>query len=133
MKPPLKKFPWQRWNGGFGPDLMPIIPAQATLKAGSSVREVHKGKVPGTRNADGTWSGLSGKYEDHVTDEPAAKLYYAMGAGIGLQGRNYPGLDIDVEDGALADEIQSLAENYMGLAPVRSRPGSSRRLLMYRG
>jgi hypothetical protein len=60
------------------------------------------------------------------------KRWTKWGASVGLQSRTFVGLDIDVDDGELAAGIQGFAYYYLGLAPVRSRPGSSRRLLMYR-
>jgi bifunctional DNA primase/polymerase-like protein len=54
------------------------------------------------------------------------------GAGIGLQARNLLALDIDVNDATVADQIETLAQDYLGFAPVRLRNGSPRRLLVYR-
>lgn len=58
--------------------------------------------------------------------------WQGWGAGIGLQGRNFPALDIDVDDANLADVIQQQAFLLLGPAPVRFGRGP-RRLLVYSG
>jgi Family of unknown function (DUF5906) len=124
---------WRRWFEAFSTETLPIIPVGATLKLGSKVRQEHVGKVPGTKNPDGSWSGLGGSWsDDHSTTMAQAKRYDKDGAAIAVQSRELLGLDIDVDEPELAAAIQSLAEDYLGLAPVRTRPGSARRLMMYR-
>jgi Family of unknown function (DUF5906) len=125
---------FRRWfEAGFGADLLPIIPPDAKISEGSEVKDRHRGKTPGVRNSDGTWSGLGGKWADERTTSVAdAKKYILWGASVGLQGRNFPGLDIDVENEEFAERIESLALDHFGLAPTRTREGSPRRLLVYR-
>jgi hypothetical protein len=54
---------FRRWYAaGFMSELLPIIPPNAKLREGTTVRPEHRGKTPGVRNADNTWSGLSGKW-----------------------------------------------------------------------
>ncbi len=55
-----------------------------------------------------------------------------MGAAVGMQGRLFPAIDIDVEDRKLSREIEKLAYEHLGPAPRRTRTGSARCLLMYR-
>lgn len=131
---PSTQTGFRRWfEAGFGADTLPIIPPDAKISAGSEVKDRHRGKTPGVRNSDGTWSGLGGKWaDDRKTEISDAKKYILWGASVGLQGRNFPGLDIDVEDEAVAVAIESLALDHFGMAPVRSRDGSPRRLLVYR-
>ncbi|MCP4620651.1 MAG: hypothetical protein GY844_29950 [Bradyrhizobium sp.] len=113
--------------------MLPIIPPDAKISEGSQVRAQHRGKTPGVRNSDGTWSGLGGKWADErKTSIDDAKKYILWGASVGLQGRNYPGLDIDVENEDVAAAIESLALDHLGIAPTRYRDGSPRRLLVYR-
>lgn len=122
-----------RWFDLQGTETLPIIPPGATLKEGSTVRPEHRGKVPGTRNKNKVWSGMGGKWSnDFQMTEARAKQADAWGAGVGIQGRIFPGLDIDVNDAQLADAIERLAFECIGPAPVRYREGSARRLLMYR-
>ncbi len=128
---PNKGF--RRWfEAGFGAETLPIIPPDAKISAGSEVKDRHRGKTPGVRNSDGSWSGLGGKWaDDRHTSIADAKKYILWGASVGLQGRNFPGLDIDVENEAAATVIESLALDHLGMAPVRSRDGSPRRLMTY--
>jgi hypothetical protein len=125
---------FKRWHElGFTSELLPIIPPDATVAAGSSVRPEYRGKTPGVRNEDGTWNGLGGPWSvDLQATVKDAKQWQSWGASVGLQGRTFPGLDIDVEDAALASLITELARDCLGFAPVRSRTGFPRRLLMYR-
>lgn len=123
--------PWA--EAGFTSELLPIIPVGATLKAGSSVREHHVGKVPGTRNRDGTWSGLGGQWAEELHASTADVMRWnESGASVALQARSYLGLDIDVDDEAISARVAALAVARFGLAPERYREGSARRLLVYK-
>lgn len=122
---------WHKWQGS---ELLPIIPPDAPLKEGSTVKPETRGKVPGVRNDDGTWSGLGGKWSA-PSFAPTVKdvhRWYTWKAGIGMQGRVFPAIDVDVNDPVLADAIEKLAFDILGPAPTRGRDGSARRLLMYR-
>jgi hypothetical protein len=115
--------------------LLPIIPPDGKLTNGSLVQPHHRGKVPGVLTAQSTWSGLAGKWSvpEWRADVVALKLWQSTGASVGLQGRNHPGLDVDVDDEPTAAAVADLATDYLGLTPVRTREGSPRRLFMYRG
>jgi hypothetical protein len=120
-------------EAGFLTELLPVIPPDGPISAGSQVKDRHRGKTPGVRNSDGTWSGLGGRWPDErFTTIADTKKYALWDASVGLQGRNFPGLDIDVEDEAMAAAVESLALDHFGMAPVRVRDGSPRRLLVYR-
>lgn len=122
------------WHeAGFGAELLPIIPPGATLTPGTEVRAEHRGKTPGVLTQARTWSGLGGKWSQdlHATISDL-KAWTQWGASVGLQARDFPGLDIDVEDAAAANEIQELAYAYLGFGPVRVRDGSARRLIMFK-
>jgi hypothetical protein len=123
------KIWWNKWQGS---ELLPIIPPNAPLKEGSKVKPEYRGKTPGFKTAEG-WVGLGGKWSDtYQMDRDGARRADKWGAGIGLQGRIFPAIDIDVEDPQLAGLIEKLAFDILGPAPVRGREGSARRLLMYR-
>ncbi|WJR78771.1 DUF5906 domain-containing protein [Bradyrhizobium sp. NP1] len=128
------KSGFRKWaEAGFLSDLLPIIPPHAKISSGSQVKDRHRGKTPGVRNSDGTWSGLGGKWpEERFSTVAECKKYILWGASVGLQGRKFPGLDIDVESEAMAGAIESLALEHFGMAPVRVREGSPRRLMVYR-
>lgn len=115
----------------FLPFAVPITVPGRTISPNSQLKQHHLGKVPGVCNSDGSQSGLRG-WEEKTTTVADAKKYGLWGAGIGLQASRFPGLDIDVENEAWAAKVQGLAEEMLGLAPVRRRQGSPRRLLVYR-
>jgi len=125
---------FRRWfEAGFGGETLPIIPPDATITRGSDVKDRHRGKTPGVLTGDGTWSGLGGRWaEERVTTIADAKKYILWGASVGLQSRTFLGLDIDVEDEAMALACEELALEHFGFAPVRSRAGSPRRLLVFK-
>ena len=90
----------------------------------------NRGKVPGERRRGG-WVGKRSWPELQATIDDIA-AWEASGAGIGMQGRNFPALDIDVDDIELADRVHELAILTLGVAPIRFGRGS-RRILVYAG
>jgi hypothetical protein len=123
---------WMWSFGGFTADMVPLIPVGAKLSPTSSVEPAMVGKVPGRLKDDGTWIGFTGFTQHYATDEDIAAWSVWRGAGIGLIGRNYPAVDIDVTDASLADKVQALAIEKLGSAPCRIG-NAPKRLLMYRG
>lgn len=59
-------------------------------------------------------------------------VWQGWGAGIGMQGRRFPALDIDVDDPELADAIHHEALTVLGVAPARFGR-APRRILVYAG
>jgi P4 family phage/plasmid primase-like protien len=110
-------------------DLVSVVPPGAQLSPNSAIEPSQLGKVPGKRGAQG-WYGYS--FTKEVCASLAeAKRIDADGANVGLLGNRFPALDIDCNSAALADFVQSIAETYLGEAPIRlSR--DPRRLLVYR-
>lgn len=121
---------WQTWFKAFGADLLPVIPPDAES---DTIAKHLRGKVPGIKKSDGKWCGLSGALVERFLTKDEAMVAHRSGAGIGIQGRNFPGLDIDVGDELLAAQIEEFILRSCGPAPVRLREGSPRRLLMYAG
>jgi hypothetical protein len=122
---------WKRWHeAGFTSELLPIIPPGATMSEGLHIKD--PGKVPGTRKDDGTWIGFMGWPMFQAAKE-SLKRWEKMGAGIGINTRSHPAMDIDVEDAGLVKAIHDMAREALGDAPVRYRENSARILLMYRG
>ena len=121
-------------RAGFATELLPILPHDARINRASpsfADLEGSKGKVPGRKVAGGTWFGFA-EWSRHVPSAQDIKDWAGWGSGIGLQGRKYPGLDIDVENREVADAIETTALLEIGLAPARFGRGS-RRLLVYAG
>jgi len=77
--------------------------------------------------------GLGVKYSDtHFMTLAQAKSYYKSGAGVGMQGRNNPAVDIDENDPELSHAIVEFTELHLGFAPVRTRDSSARCLMVYK-
>ena len=123
---------WRRWHeAGFTSELLPISPPGATLAANTTVKQSSVGKVPCVKNDDGTWNGYGGWSGVHA-QESHVKMWSGWNAGVGMQGRNYSGVDVDVSDDEIARASATMAIEAFGPAPIRYREGSPRSLLMYR-
>jgi hypothetical protein len=111
--------------------LVPILPHDAVLSetAGDGVRK-GRGKIPGRLLDDGTWVGYRDWTALRATQAHVA-AWGRWGAGIGVQGRVAPGVDVDIDDEDLAARVEALACEVLGLAPVRVGRWP-RRLLAYR-
>ena len=107
-------------------DLVSVIPPGAELSPMSKVKPESAGKAPGKKNAQGRWVGYGWLTED-CTPEDAAKMD-ADKANIGIKSRNFPGVDIDCTDEALAKMIEDLARKHLGEALLRERDLRSARL-----
>jgi hypothetical protein len=123
--------PW--CDADYTSELLPIIPPGVELSVNSTVRPEDRGKTPGVRNSNGTWSGLTGRWSKdfHATLDDCER-WHQWGANVGLQTRCFPAVDIDIEDADAAAEIEHVVLKLCGPAPVRFRAGSSHRLLLYR-
>jgi hypothetical protein len=106
-------------HAAFRDALVPIIPpgVQVSSTAGSGV-QAGLGKIPGKLLSDGTWVGYKDWTSLRATSKHV-KAWVSWGAGLGLQGRVVPGVDIDVSDPAMAADIEALAMLHLGAAPVR--------------
>lgn len=126
------KANWPRWFKHWqASELLSIIPPDAELSPTSKVSPDMRGKVPGQKGPDG-WNGQGGSWaKDFQMTEPRAKKAYKDGAGIGMQGRVFPGLDIDVTDERTAAAIQKIAFEILGPTTSRGRANSARRVLVY--
>lgn len=114
-------------DAGFLSELLPIIPPDATIHPQSPAfanLSANKGKVPGKLHPGG-WFGFSG-WTDHTTTSADLPEWQRSGASIGMQGRLFPCIDIDVDHRELADAIHREVELVLGPAPVRFGRGSRR-------
>ena len=118
-------------EAGFGPDLLPIIPADAKLSpTADSSSASFRGKAPGQRNQRGVWQGLAGWSTLKANAEHHA-LWTGWGAGIGLQTRQFPSVDIDVLDPEVSALLAVTAFEMLGPAPARVGR-APKTLLVYR-
>lgn len=118
---------------GFGEDLLPILPPDAQVNPESEAYDnlmAARGKVPGRLSKEG-WFGFGG-WSTHISTTINHKQWANWSCGIGIQGRNFPAVDIDVDREDLSNEILREATLTLGMAPVRTgRAG--RVLLVYAG
>lgn len=118
---------------GFGADLLPILPHDAEVNPESPMFDslvMNRGKVPGLKRRGG-WMGF-GEWTKKHADANDFHIWSGWGAGIGMQGRRFPALDIDVDDEELAAALEKAATSALGDAPTRFGR-SSRRILVYAG
>lgn len=111
-------------------DLLPLAPPGARIKPGSKLPVEALGKAPSTKTREG-WCGFQ-RWVTHIASDADLEKWCGWGAQAGLNGRNYPGLDIDVLDEGLASLIEQFAISCLGDAPVRVGR-APKRLLVYRG
>lgn len=127
---------WEHWGTklGLGPHLLPsVMNPQARPAAKSGVQAGGFSKIPSMYNAQGLAHGIASWPQKITTDDEIAELARQPDYGIGLQGREIPGLDIDVEDAEQVDAILSLVEQVLGFRPpTRTRASSPRVLLIFR-
>lgn len=117
----------------FEGELRPGIPPGAKLSSGSKIDPQKLGKVPGIRGAEGRWIGLPRAMQDVQPPPNALKAWDLWGTeNVVLRGGNFIGVDIDTDSASLAENFRRLAEEHLGAAPVRGRPGSCHCLLVYR-
>lgn len=114
------------WDLGYH-RLTPIVPPGAPLSERSSLfkrlnaknADDARGKVPGVKWSDGTWSGFD--FVTHESNEADLDRWHNMGAGVGIKTGDGLGLiDADTwhEDRALI--IRDIIKNGLGfLPPVR--------------
>lgn len=100
---------------GYGPSLVSVIPPGARLAPSSKIRQESVGKAPGCRYMTGLWGGYNWQH----TAISAGELE-ASGANIGLRAGEFPAIDIDVRDEALADFITREIRTFLCIdAPLR--------------
>jgi len=113
----------------FDSAIIPVIPPKATLSKTSTLSQSNLGKIPGKyREQHDCWSGFSNWPDHEATEEDIALWETWPEHNVGVNARYFPGIDIDIEDQALVDEIVAL----LPTTKVRRREGSPRVILIYR-
>lgn len=121
-------FPVALYELGYR-DLVSVIPPNATLAPSSKISAGSLGKVPGRKNANGTWGGYDWRRHEPTVDD--VRRWATDGANIGIRAGRFPGLDIDSLDPVVAEQVERIAHTVLGPAPVRTGK-APKRLLMYR-
>lgn len=124
-----KLFPESLFLDGYT-DLIPVIPPGAQLSPTSKITPNMVGKIPGRKNANGTWGGFD--WRRHQTTL-ADVIQWATkdNASFGLRSDRFPGVDIDCTDAALSKIISEFVTKKLGAAPVRIGR-APKQLLVYR-
>lgn len=104
--------------------LCPIIPPLAAISERSSLfkrlakGDDARGKMPGIRWPDGTWSGFD--FVAHESTEADLPRWHAMGAGVGIKtGRGLALIDADTLNPDRAATIRAAVERHFGILPLR--------------
>lgn len=143
---------WRRFAALMLPDLRPIA-SNPTLKIRRKVRTTETDqtgaetvteraslieagdrylKMPSIIGANGPY-GMRGWQSYNATNDDVTRWRANADHGFGFVPRLVKGIDIDVDDPALADRIDNFFCAWFDAdLPVRRRPNSSRRMLIYR-
>lgn len=126
---------------GYGPHLLTIAPPGAPISPATKALQPNKlGKTPATWLTEVDVEGYVGTRQwtnCQATEADVAKWDEQLSAlehppSVGLQGRAFPAVDIDVEDEGLAAALTQLALDILGAAPKRIRADPERRVLSAR-
>lgn len=111
------------WNKGYN-RLCPIIPPGAPISERSNIfKRIAKGddargKIPGIKWPDGTWSGFD--FVAHESTGTDMARWNAMGAGVGVKtGNGLVLIDADTKNPQHADLIAQLVKSVIGELPLR--------------
>lgn len=118
-------------DAGFLRLIVPIIPHDAELDENSKLKPSQLGKIPGKRKSNDKWVGFA-DWTQHKTTAQNIKTWDKWdGAGVGIRTGKIVGVDIDIVDAALAEQVEDLALELLGPAPRRVGK-APKRLLPYR-
>jgi P4 family phage/plasmid primase-like protien len=113
---------------GYANAVLPVIPVDAAMSPNSSVPLDQRGKIPGHQGVQG-WASFP--WRGHEASDADLTRWAASGAGVGLQSRLWPGLDIDILDDKVSGMVADLARKALG--PAVHRIGRApKQLLPYR-
>jgi P4 family phage/plasmid primase-like protien len=106
----------QLFQAGYT-ELVSVIPPGARLSAASKINPKELGKAPGKYYQGGLWGGYN--WREFRPALGHAKVWEEQGANIGLHAAQFPAVDIDCTEPALAAEIKRVALAALGPAPER--------------
>lgn len=111
-------------DAGFTEELLPILPPDAVINDRSPSFDglmKSRGKVPGIWDGT-TWWGFTG-WKRHEASATDISTWARWGAGVGMQGRLFCGVDVDVDDEEACGIIVKYTLSYLGDAPIRAGRG----------
>ncbi|MGE7469761.1 DUF3987 domain-containing protein [Bosea sp. NPDC003192] len=126
--------PFREWHDAGYRELIPIVPPGAALHPKSHYSKAPAnsiGKQPGIPWDGGLWGTLKG-WSTIQADDEALDAWGACGASVGLRCGEVVTIDIDAMDLAQAEQIERIAIEMLGPAPVRIGQ-APKRALLYRG
>lgn len=118
---------FNQWFDAGYHELVPVVPPDAHVLPDSYVAK-GKGKAPGMKFPSGLWGGFKG-WSTHQVTATDLVAWHAWEASVGLRFGQALMLDLDVYDQATADEIERLALELLGPAPLRVGQWPKRALL----
>lgn len=94
-------------RGGYGEDLVSVIPPVGKLSPNSKIKPESMGKAPGRLNAVDEWAGAA-SWNDHRTTRAEAQEMDDTGASVGLRAEVFPAFDVDVTHPKAAKIIEDV-------------------------
>lgn len=119
---------FRQWYDAGYHELIPIVPPGATLSPRSHYSTQALGKQPGIPWDGGLWGALKG-WPTIQVDADKIDEWGGYGASVGLRRGEVLTIDIDAMDPAQAEQIEAIAIDMLGPAPVRIGQAPKRALL----
>lgn len=126
-----KANPFREWYDAGYHELIPIVPPGAALHPKSHYARAPAnsiGKQPGIPWDGGLWGALKG-WPTIQADDKALEAWNACGASVGLRCGEVVAIDIDAMDPDQAEQLEAIAIETLGAAPVRIGQAPKRALL----
>ena len=111
-------------------DMLPVV-SDLAVPLGQTKITGLDGKTP-TVIENGKARGLAGWPARITTAAEVARWARDGRHGIGLIGRQVKAFDIDIDDETVAGAVRDMLELTLGVMPCRGRPGTGKKLLMFR-
>lgn len=123
---------WEAFVSLSAGDVRPIV-CDPSIPASTLSKIPDPTKIPTYVRHDGTYSGVFGwqRYDPKPEEINRWKAHPAH--GIGLVGRKYKALDLDIDDPELVMDVVDYIDGFIGeQLPLRYREGAARRLMIFR-
>lgn len=112
-------------------DVRPIV-CDPSIPASPNSSITDPAKIPSYVQHDGTYAGVFGWQRFQPTPADVAKWKNHPAHGIGMVGRKYKALDLDIDDPDLVMDVVDYIDAFVGAwLPVRVRKGAARRLMIF--
>jgi hypothetical protein len=125
---------YQQLRPSYGLELLPVIPADATLSQSSKIPQANLGKIPGRCYdiAANSWGGLI-KWPTRATTEAELDRWEKLPEhAVCVRTRYNPAIDIDIDDPEIAARVIEIIDRCMPETATRTRDGSPRVVKSYK-